>query len=353
MAMTPRECVLTAWRGGMPDRVPFAIWHTKLFPPDYPPLLEAGACIIVKSHVYRIEYDGAAVETRKHTGTAGAECTRTTYHTRAGDLATVTSHSLATTWTRERLFKSPADYDALIALAEDARFVPTYEQFAADDARHGDRGLARPAPIRTPMYEIIHEIMGAETFSVELAERPDRVDALYDALLARRRRALAVLADSPAKIAAIEGNVCFEIVGPDRFRRYHHPAIEEACALCRSRAILTGAHLDGNCRAMAPLIAATSLDCVEAFTPPPDCDLPVADARRAWGGKGLFLNFPSSVHLAGRDAVLDRARRILTEAAPGDGLIVGCTEDIPTNDHLAPLARLVRDEGKLPLANPP
>ncbi|HUU20953.1 MAG TPA: hypothetical protein VM389_00325 [Phycisphaerae bacterium] len=351
--MTPRERVLTAWAGGMPDRVPVAIWHTRLFPPDYPPLLEAEACIIVRSNVYRIEYADTAVETETFTDPEGHPRTRTTFHTPAGDLATVTLFRQATTWTLQRLFRGPADYDALIALTEATRFAPTYEQFAADDARHGEQGLARPAPIRTPMYDIIHEIMGVEAFSVELTERPERIDALYDALLARRRRALAVLADSPARIAVIEGNVCFEIVGPERFRRYHYPAIEEACALCRGRGILTGAHLDSNCRAMAPLIAATSLDCIEAFTPPPDCDLPVADARRAWAGKGLFLNFPSSVHLSGREAVLARCRQILSESAPGEALIVGVTEDTPTNEYLAPLARLVRDEGRLPLANPP
>ena len=337
----------------MPDRVPFAIWHTRLFPPDYPPLLSAGACIIVRSDVYRVEYEGVSIETVEFTDHAGAARTRTTYHTPAGDLETVTSFSLATTWTRERLFKDAGDYDALIALAAAARFVPTYEQFLADDARHGDQGLARPAPIRTPMYDIIHEWLGAEAFSFELVERPDCIDALYDALLARRRRALAVLADSPAKIAIIEGNICFEIVGPDRFRKYHYPAIEEACELCRSRGILTGAHLDSNCRAMAPLIADTSLDCIEAFTPPPDCDLPLDHARRAWPDKGLFLNFPSSLHLFGRQAVLTRARQLLTESAPGNGLIVGCTEDTSTNDYLAPLAQLVHDQGRTPLANAP
>ncbi|MHC4718338.1 MAG: hypothetical protein ACYS5V_15305, partial [Planctomycetota bacterium] len=146
----------------MPDRVPFAIWHTRLFPPDYPPLLAAEACIIVRSHVYRVEYEGVLVETAEFSDAAGEKRTRTTYHTPSGNLQTVTSFSLATTWTRERLFKGLEDYDALIALAGAARYVPTYGQFIADDARHGDQGLARPAPIRTPMYEIIHEIMGAE-----------------------------------------------------------------------------------------------------------------------------------------------------------------------------------------------
>jgi len=147
----------------------------------------------------------------------------------------------------------------------------------------------------------------------------------------------------------VEGNVAFEIIGPARFARYHAPAITEACELMASRGILTGAHLDGNNAALAPLVAQTGLDVIEAHTPPPDCDLSVADARKAWPDKAIHLNFPSSLHHRPRQAILDAARDILAEAAPGAGFVFGLTEDIPTNEHLPALARLVRDVGATPM----
>lgn len=50
-------------------------------------------------------------------------------------------------------------------------------------------------------------------------------------------------------------------------------------------------------------VAETPLDFVESFTPPPDCDLPLGDARRAWPGKTLMVHLPSSLHLGGADTV--------------------------------------------------
>ncbi len=109
---------------------------------------------------------------------------------------------------------------------------------------------------------------------------------------------------------------------------------------------MTGAHLDGNNAHLAPHIAETSLTCIEAHTPPPDCDLGVAEAREAWPGKGIHLNFPSSVHLSGAQAVLARAREMLSEMGDGAGFCMGLTEDIPTNDYLPAIAGVVRDGGK-------
>ena len=114
--------------------------------------------------------------------------------------------------------------------------------------------------------------------------------------------------------------------------------------------MLAGAHLDGDNRALAPLVARTSLDFIESFTPPPDCDLAIGEARRLWPGKALYCNFPSSVHLMGAQAVQDTARTLIAEAAPGAGFMLGVLEDVPHTDTLVTLAETVRDSGQLPVA---
>ena len=60
---------------------------------------------------------------------------------------------------------------------------------------------------------------------------------------------------------------------------------------------MLGCHLDANSKLWAEEIGASSLDWVEAFTPAPDTDMTVAEAREMWPGKVFFINFPSSVHL--------------------------------------------------------
>jgi hypothetical protein len=253
-----------------------------------------------------------------------------------------------TTWLASPLFRTPQDYDALLALIESRRFVPHDDRFVQDDASYGEQGIGRPATEATPMHEIIYRLLGVEQFAVEWFDHRDHVLALYRALLEQRRRVLPILAQSPAPYAIVEANVSVDIVGLDRFRQFYLPAIEEACDALHAAGKLAGAHLDGDNRVLAPLIAQTSLDFIESFTPPPDCDLSIAEARQAWPGKALYCNFPSSVHLDGAAAVRAIARALMAEAAPGAGFILGVLEDVPRLDTILVLAQSVWDFGPAP-----
>ncbi len=347
---TPRTRFAAALRGDMPDRVPFVMWNNKL--PGEPvntALLDAGACVIVKSALYRVELDGVDARIESWIGEDGFRRQRTIYPTPAGRLEAVEAFRPGTTWLEAPLFREPSDYDALLALIQSRRFTPCYARYERDDASYGDQGIGRPGTESTPMHEIIYRLLGVENFAVEWHERRDHVLALYNALMETRRRILPIVADSPAPYAIVEANISPELVGVERFRRYYLPAIEEACELLHAKGKLAGAHLDGNNRLLAPLVAQTSLDFIESFTPPPDCDLPVSEARQAWPGKALYCNFPSSVHLGGPEAVRARAREILDQAAPGAGFVLGVLEDVPRNDTLTALAECVWQHGRTPI----
>jgi len=68
----------------------------------------------------------------------------------------------------------------------------------------------------------------------------------------------------------------------------------------------------------------------------------VAQARALWPDKVLWINFPSSVHLRPAAEIEAVTRRLVAEAAPGDGFLVGITEDVPPDrwqDSFAAIAR--------------
>ena len=343
---TPRTRFEAALCGEQPDRVPFAIWNNKLHGGDLnQALLDAGACVVVKSAIYDTVYDSVTSEVETWVGEDACRRQRTIYHTCAGDLAMVEAFRPGTTWLEHPLFRSPCDYDALLALIDSRRFVPSYDRFVKDDAAYGTHGIGRPGTEATPMHEIMYRLLGVENFATEWFDHRDHVLALYGALLEKRRAVLPILADSPASYAIVEANISAEIVGRDRFQRFYLPAIEEACDVLHAAGKLAGAHLDGNNRLLAAQVAGTSLDFIESFTPPPDCDFPIAQARQAWPGKALYCNFPSSVHLGGPDAVRIKAHELLAEAAPGAGFLLGVLEDVPRQDTLITLARSVWDYG--------
>lgn len=81
-------------------------------------------------------------------------------------------------------------------------------------------------------------------------------------------------------------------------------------------------------KSLLEAVASSELDIVEAFTPIPTGNVTVEEARQAWPDKILWMNFPSSVHTESPEVIREEAIEILREAAPGNGFIIGITEDV-------------------------
>lgn len=351
--MTPRNRILSVLAGEMPDCIPFAIWHNKL--PDGEverQLLEFDACVIHKSSVYDVSFNGIDVQ-QEIFEDGSARRIRTIYGTPAGDLTCIQRIMPGTVWTEKHLFTGEHDYEPLTVLLESYSHTSCYEQFEQDDHRWGDQCLARPATLHSPLHDVIYELMGIETFCYQWVENRDCIKQLCTILGRQRRRCLDLIARSPAQIAVVEGNVDLRVIGPKRFCEYYLPNIEEACRVLHAAGKYVGAHLDGDNRLLAPLLSGTSLDFIESFTPPPDCPLSLTDARQAWPDKTIMVNFPSSVHLGGVPAVEARARELLREVVSARRFIFGIMEDMPNRGRttLAPLARLVYEEGRIGAAD--
>jgi hypothetical protein len=102
----------------------------------------------------------------------------------------------------------------------------------------------------------------------------------------------------------------------------------------------------------ADVVAGSALDYIEAFTPAPDTDLSLAEARAAWPDKVLWINFPSSAHLAPLPAIEEKTRQLLREAGDGRGFLMGITEDVPEErwrGNFLAISRVLNEEGRLPL----
>jgi len=343
---SPRDLVLSVLAGERPDRVPFIIWNNKLPSPEIERrLLELGACIIVKSTVWHSRLEGIDVRRESLPPTADGQArTRTVYRTSAGEVSDISISMPGTSWCEKHLFNSPADYDALEALLRARRYTPAFDAFRAADARYPGACLARPATVHSPLHEVIYEILGIENFCLEWADNRERVLRLVELMAADVDQRVQLMAESPAQICIIDGNTEISVVGLPLYREFYLPHIERSCKTLHAAGKFAGAHLDGNNRLIVNEVAGTALDFIESFTPPPDCDLPLAAARRAWPEKTFMINFPSSLHLQGAEAIRSHARRLLEEGA-GDGrrFMVGVIEDVPDRGihTLVPLAEEV------------
>lgn len=328
--MTPRARIERALRGGRSEHVPFTIYECMI--PQCAAereLRNRGLGIVNRRPVFKTHTPNVRV-TEQAQWKEGRKLVRTLYETPHGVLTSLTEDVGFTTWRHELLFKRPEDYAAIRFLLRDEAYEPCYAEFAAAQAAFGEDAIFRANFGLEPLQELISgRIMAMETFCAEWMERRDEVLRLYEILVANRRRIYPLVAESPAGHANYGGNVVPEIIGRETFERYYVPHYNEAAEAMHRHGKAIGCHFDANTRLIAAAIGGTALDYIEAFTPAPDSDMTVAEARAAWPGKVLWINFPSSVHLRSDDEVERTTRQLIQQAGGGDGFLIGITEDMP------------------------
>src|ERR1035437_568034 len=328
--MTPRERVERALRGGHSDRVPFTIYECMLPPcAAERALRQRGICVVNRLPVFRTHRPNVRM-TQQVYREGERKFTRTRYDPPDGPLSTLVEDACFTSWRHELLLKRPEDYAAIRSLLRDEVYEADYADFARLQATDNGATIFRANFGLEPLQELISGgVMGMQTFCEEWMERRDEVLSLYEILVENRRKIYPLVAQSPASHANYGGNVTPEIIGRENFETYFVPHYNEAAEIMHRHGKLIGCHFDANTRLLAPAIAGTALDYIEAFTPAPDTDLTLAEARAAWPGKVLWINFPSSVHIRPDAAVEQVTLDLLDQAGRMDGFLVGITEDMP------------------------
>ncbi|MBM3214181.1 hypothetical protein FJZ36_04620 [Candidatus Poribacteria bacterium] len=332
--MTAAEKLRAIFDGELVDCVPFALKGWRIpHGEDEDALLRDGMGVLDARSVYR-----AASPNVRHASERferdGAVFHRSITQTPVGELSSVSQRIPAprtenTSWRAELPFKRPEDYAVLLFIVEDRRYEADYAPFEQALAENSPIAFFKTTAPGSPLHTIMYEYMGIETFAIEWEERRDEIIALHDAMVRSERDLFAIVARSPAKVIQCGGNYCPEVLGKERFLDYVLPHWEEVGGVFHEHGKLLGSHLDANNLLWAQEVGSSPLDWIEAFTPSPDTDMSVADARRLWRGKTLFINYPSSVHLRTPQAIREATIRILEEAAPGDRFVIGITENVP------------------------
>ncbi|RKX32175.1 MAG: hypothetical protein DRP71_12415 [Verrucomicrobia bacterium] len=328
---TPRERVEIVLHGGCGDSVPFTIYECMIPQTRLErEMRNRGMCIVDRRGVFKMHRPNVKV-TEERIREDGRNLVRTHLETPAGTVSLLTERAGFTTWVHERLFRSPDDYKVIEFLIRDEIYEEDYASYAAAQDASGGDSILRAQIGLEPLQELISgRLIGMETFCFEWMERRDEILKLYQALVEKRREVYPLVAKSPAMHANYGGNVVPEVIGLDAFEKYYLSHYEEAAEIMHQHGKLIGCHFDANCRLLAKAIGSTGLDYIEAFTPSPDTDMTVSEARVAWPDKVLWINFPSSQHLLEDEAIEEIAAGLAEQACDPSGFLVGITEDIPS-----------------------
>lgn len=331
--MTPRQRVEIALRGGHADRIPFTMYESKV--PRCAAeraLRNRGMCIVDRTvNVFRTHRPNVKVH-EKVSWAGGKRNVRVVYETPLGPLTSAYEDAGFTSWVHERPFKCPDDFARIRFFLQDEQYEPNYQAFQDHQDHCGEDVILRAGFGLEPLQELISgSLMHMETFAEQWMDHRDEMLELYDILVNNRRKVYPLVAQSPALIANYGGNVVVEMIGAECFEDYYVPHYNEAAEIMHRHGKLVGCHFDDDCRLLANAINTTDLDYIEAFSPAPDSDMTLAQARAAWPDKIIWINFPSSQHSQSDDRVEQIAFDLAEQAGSPDGVLMGLTEDVPAH----------------------
>ena len=297
-------------------------WFVKNRPADWPSLFSRGLGQIAHVDLVRVERPHLEIVERRED--AGGRTRRTTrWITDRGEL----EESFVGEWQEEYLVKTPADYRVLRRAFEDTRYEATAELFLKSEAELGDGGITLGAlgwaPLRrSPLLQVQVDFAGPERFALDLVDEAPELMELLELLTDLTLRKLREAVRTPARFIKLWENLAVETLGPPNFRRWLVPLYRKILDILGAAGKRLLVHYDGKLRAIAPDIAALDLD-IDSFTPPPEGDMSVAEARDRLAGEvplapsaaGLVSPAPAG---ASREDPRDGPRRRAAPLLPDD-----------------------------------
>ena len=346
--MDTRERILTALTGGEPDRVPLTIYEFMMSRGQNERWLrEQGLGLIVRMPAHRLEHRQVQFINHEY-WEKGERRIRRTLRTPVGEVWQTVAPDAAygSTWILEHFIKRPEDYQVMEFFVRDAVYHDNLENIREAQRRIGGDGLVYVRLAKVPIQEMLYYMLGMEQFAIDYYEKRDLFDSLHAAMLEQYERLYALAAEAPVEVILMGDNISSEVVGGERFRDYCAPVYSRIKEVLAGTGKLLAVHMDGKLKMLAKAVADTPVDVIEALTPPPMGDLSVAEARAAWPGKALWLNFTSSFHIASPEVIEAHTRQLLEEAGSKRGFAIGVTEDAPfeaLERSLAVIARVLRE----------
>jgi uroporphyrinogen-III decarboxylase len=352
--MTTKERITEALMGEMPDRVPFTTYRGVVTAEEgFDNLIAKGLGFIASCGVYNAKQNNLEV-TQKDEESGGIATKLVTYKTPVGEIQQRfrTESGYGSSWRIEHFVKDVNDYHVLEYIIRNTEYSPNYEAYRQAERNMGENGVLMVGINRVPIQRLWILYTGIERLSIDLSENLSIVEKVMEAMMDEARKLWKIVAESPAQFVWCPDNITGVMTGPPLFDKYCVPYYNEVSDIMHRNGKRVLCHMDGMMSRLRDSVSKTNLDIIEAFTPPPDGDLPLAEAFKFWEGKVISINFPSSVHIAKPEVIRDTTIKLLQEAAPGKAFVMGVTENIPKSvgtQSLSIIADTINEYGSCPI----
>ena len=364
--MSMRQRMLAVISGGPHDRVPF-VQYTGQAPKE-----EAWALVgreniglLQWTRLHALDHPHCRFETEEisRRGRAGF---RRTLHTPEGDLfeERLYEPGYGSSAAACHFVKEPEDYRVLLAYLRDIRVRKDLSGYLEADRALGDDGLPHAAVDRTPFQQLWVQWVCLEDLCLHLADAPGVMEEVFAALAGIQRRTFEIVVaaarEVPLSHIDFPDNVTAPVIGRTYFEKHCVAGYNELAGMLSDAARTSSpksgldvplfSHTDGDLKPLWDLIGQSKLDGLDSLSPPPDNDTPVGLAAEMWPDMRLWVNFPSSVHLAEPEVMYQTAMEILRQAGHTGRLQIQISENVPAGRwrvSYPQIVRAIRDFGPI------
>lgn len=166
------------------------------------------------------------------------------------------------------------------------------EQFAAIEARLGDRGVCQFYFPRSPLMRLIINLVGFERTIFLLHDLPERAQAFLAHIERCDDQMFEVLCASPVQVLNFGDNIDGWLTPPPLFERYLMPVYERRTEQLHAAGKFVHIHMDGALQPLLPFLPRLPQDGIEAPTPLPQGDVELEELCAAMAGKVMLDGIP-------------------------------------------------------------
>ena len=343
--MTGRERILNTLAGKPTDRLAWSPLIDPYFIDSLPAqgynleIIEAMRYIgndIMERHVAMPtpQIKNVEIRTERHGST-----TRTYYETPVGTVFYAQSKTDSTTYISKHFIETVEDMRVFQYIAENTTFISNAAAFHERDLYIGDSGIATASMTESPIQEMLQHLCGVENTVFLMADYPEETEALLAALHQKTLRQCAVLAAYDTPVIFAYEDTSTTVMNKSMLCDYELPHTNDYDRLLRKSGKRLITHMCGKLSGFKEEIAKGEMYGIDSVCPPTTGDLPIWEARAAFGDKLLIggIEPPSLVHMTVRQT-LDTVAEILRRMKDKSKFILSTGDAVP---HGTPIQNLM------------
>lgn len=220
---------------------------------------------------------------------ADGKVKRINYITPVGTIYEEKKLSGETIYTSKHLIETLEDVQIYQYIAENTTFNDDIKAFVERNQYIGDDGMATPEAPMTPIQSLLQDKAGVENTVFLMADYPDEMDELLEAMHERNKRECEVLAKYPAEVVIGYEDTSSTVMSRNMFQNYSAPQIDDYADIFHNSGKVYITHMCGKLSAFAQDIGAGKQDGIDSVCPPTTGDFCAWDARSAWGPDKVII----------------------------------------------------------------